>query len=1018
MRDEDEGEGLRSSATFSRRAVLRAGVLGAAAVAAGAAVAPVQAEADVTQDQPLGTGTYALDQDWLFGGVYATGSEAPGYSESGFAAITLPHTVVPLSWGNWDHTSWEQVWIYRKHFSGAAVSGGRVFVDFQGVMTNATVFLNGTQLGIHQGGYLPFCVELTEHIVAGDNVLAVQVDGTVENVPPNNAAAGAGAVDYLQPAGIYRDAALRIVPEVFVSDVFAKPTNVLTAPGLDALVTLDAGAVPSGPVTIAVALSDASATVGSAAAQVTVAQTGPTQHTVSVGPVSGIGLWSPDSPTLYTVSVTVTAPGGAAHTFTTRTGFRTAEFRVDGFYLNGARLQVFGLNRHQLFPYTGMAAPARLQRRDAEILRDDLNCNMVRCSHYPQSEWFLDACDELGLMVWEEPPGWGYVGQDEQFQALVVQNMQDLVLRDRSRPSVIVWATRLNETTTESSRSTGPANEALYRQTGQVVADEDGTRQSTGAMNDYSLSGWDQQVFAYDDYNNVNNQDARLNPPITDANGNQPPYLVSESVGALDGSPTYRWIDPASTLSLQAKLHAEVHSQAGAPGYAGLLGWAGIDYASINGANINMVAVLTGAASRIWDNLKTCGVLDPFRARKPGATVYQAQTPSGAAPVVLPALFWDAGSTPMSQAIVFTNCPGLKVSVGGSTLSASSQAAAFPHLANAPWYVNLPAVPGGDPDLLIQGLDGQGNPAGAPVQMSADTTQDRVALAVGDGAIDGDGSDATRFTFRVVDRYGNQRHGATGTAAVALSGPATLECDPTFDFGANGGVAGGFVRSQAGGSGQATVTVTVSSLPAGGRTASATVSVAPGAGPVAPVGGGGPRSLNPEPIVSPSAPPATAPPATGPPATAPPASTPPAPPGSPAAPGGAPATKRPASIRAALRRILSPQGPGSRISRLLRHGYTVTFSAPAAGRLVIGWYRVVEVRDRRPPHRRRRHQLLIAEASAHVRGPGRAKVHLRLTARGRTLLRHARHERLTAEAAFTPHGQRKVTVSRVITLRR
>ena len=127
------------------------------------------------------------------------------------------------------------------------------------------------------------------------------------------------------------------------------------------------------------------------------------------------------------------------------TGFRQASFELDGFYLNGERLQIFGLNRHQLFPYTGMAAPARLQARDAQLIKQELNCNMVRCSHYPQSPHFLDACDQLGLMVWEEPPGWQYVG-DENFDGIFLQNVHDMVIRDRNRPSVVVWGTRLNET--------------------------------------------------------------------------------------------------------------------------------------------------------------------------------------------------------------------------------------------------------------------------------------------------------------------------------------------------------------------------------------------------------------------------------------------------------------------------------------------------------------------------------------------------------------------------------------------
>jgi hypothetical protein len=100
-----------SQPTFSRRAVLRAGALGAAALAAGNVAWPLDAEADVTQETPLAQGRYTLDAGWLFGGGYAAGSEQPGYPESGFAAVCLPHTVTPLSWGYWDPASWEAQWI-------------------------------------------------------------------------------------------------------------------------------------------------------------------------------------------------------------------------------------------------------------------------------------------------------------------------------------------------------------------------------------------------------------------------------------------------------------------------------------------------------------------------------------------------------------------------------------------------------------------------------------------------------------------------------------------------------------------------------------------------------------------------------------------------------------------------------------------------------------------------------------------------------------------------------------------
>ena len=444
---------------------------------------------------PAAPGVYELNQGWLFGGAYVSGAEAPAYSESGFSEVTLPHVVTPLSWGDWDSASWETLWIYRKHVAQARAGGARVFVDFDGVMTSATVFLNGEQIAQHQGGYLPWSVELTDGLAAVDNVLAVVVDGRWSQVPPDGASGGAWAVDYLQPAGIYRDVSLRITPPVFISDVFAKPVNVLSSsPSIDVQVTISAAHIPSGPVPVTATLVDGSTQLATADATAAVTGAGDTVTTLTISGLPDVIRWSPDTPKLYQVSATIQADG-VSHTVEVNTGFREATFEDGGFYLNGERLEIFGLNRHQLFPYTGMAAPERLQRRDAERLKDELNCNMVRCSHYPQSPHFLDACDELGLMVWEEPPGWQYVG-DATFQSIVVQNVHDMVVRDRNRPSVIVWATRLNETANEP---------ALYARTRQLADTLDGSRQTTGAMSfQNTTSGWAEDVYAYDDYHSSN----------------------------------------------------------------------------------------------------------------------------------------------------------------------------------------------------------------------------------------------------------------------------------------------------------------------------------------------------------------------------------------------------------------------------------------------------------------------------------------------------------------------------------
>ena len=247
---------------LTRRALLRAGAFGGASLAFGSGVARAATTIEAKSVLPPSVAiTYDFNQGWLFGGIYRADSQTPAFDPAGFSDVTLPHTVVPLSWGNWNPSSWEQLWIYRKRFSMNALSGRRVFLDFDGVMTNASVYLNGFEVGEHLGGFLPFSVELTELLVPGENDLGVVVDGRLLDVPPLGNANGAGAVDYLMPAGIYRDVALRVVPDAYISDVFAKPVNVLTNPALAVSVTVDSLATLRDRIELTVELLDGTRTV-------------------------------------------------------------------------------------------------------------------------------------------------------------------------------------------------------------------------------------------------------------------------------------------------------------------------------------------------------------------------------------------------------------------------------------------------------------------------------------------------------------------------------------------------------------------------------------------------------------------------------------------------------------------------------------------------------------------------------------------------------------------------------------
>ena len=741
---------------------------------------------------PFGTG-------WLFGPA-AEGSSLPGFDDSGFAPVTLPHTVAPLSWQDWHPAAWERVWVYRKHFDAPDAldeAGQRVFLDVGAALTHSTVTLNGSAVGDYLGGYLPFACEITGLVRPAGNVLAVRLDSTFNlNVPPDRPApAVATSVDFWQPGGIYRDVWLRVVPAVFLADVFAKPVNVLDPAARQVVVqvTVDASAATVAPAEVAeVAVELRDSDLVLAAGRAPVAITGPGRATVTVT-LSGldeITLWDTDRPKLYHVVARLFTDGRPRHEHRVRIGFREARFALDGFYLNGRRVKLLGVNRHQFFPFAGGAMPARVQARDAEIIRRELNCTMVRCSHYPQSEAFFDACDELGLLAWEEAPGWGYLG-DASWLALASRDIGQMIVRDRNHPSIVIWGARLNET---------PNNVPFYTSTNELAHALDDSRPTAGAMAGMRLTtDYEQDVFAENDYSSVTGpggaKQPSLEPPV---DGVGRPYLVTEAVGTLSGPARfYRRTDPQAVQQGQATAHARVHAIAASDDrYCGVLAWSGFDYPSGSGGNI-------------YRGVKYTGVVDLFRLAKPGAAIYQAQVDPRVKPVIAPAFYWDFGTvspvTSLPGAMICANTDRLEVYVGGAHLcTARPDAADYGSLPYPPSFVDFRGVDGSSrPDLRIDGY--LGSDLVASRSLASDPSFDRLALVFDDHEIIGDGVDATRLVFRAVDRYGAPRPYVTGQVALSLDGPAVLVGDNPFDFGAAGGAGAVWIRSLPGSAGTVTV---------------------------------------------------------------------------------------------------------------------------------------------------------------------------------------------------------------------
>lgn len=733
--------------------------------------------------------TFALNQGWLFAGRVNAADVLPSLTDSNLEPVTLPHCVTSLSWQKWDPASWQHQWSYHRKFSlaGKLTGGERVFVEFDRVMGAATLSINGRFLPQHLGGYLPFEREITDHL-QDENVLSMEVDSRWLPIPPAGSSVGPISVDYLLPGGINGLARLRILPRMFVARAFARPVDVLsTARRLEILCTLDAGAGVSGSCRLTATLSRGTSEVSTTSQPISIGGAGEVEATLTMSHLENVQLWDVAAPHLYDLTVTLHRDGHPVHNYITRVGFREARFKLDGFFLNGKRLQLFGLNRHEIYPYAGYAMSPRTFRRDAEILRHEFNCNIVRCSHYPQSPAFLDACDELGLLVWEETPGWQYIG-DDSWQDLVVKNVEEMVLRDRNRPSVVIWGVRVNESHNDP---------ALYIRTRDLAHQLDGSRPTSGSMTSNSTVNWHQDVFAFDDYHAAPDGSVALRDPLPGV-----PFLFAEAVGQFNYPKghsfdnIYRRAGDAVIQRQQAIFHAQAHDRASSnPRCAGLIAWCAFEYASL----------LNGYAA-----VKYPGVADVFRIPKLGASFYLSQVDPKVKPVIEPNFYWDFGPDspqgPGKRAAIFSNCERLEVQVaGGPKFTLRPDSSAFPHLKYPPFFADLDIDGSRKPELRMDGF--VGNHLAISRSFSSDPASDHLSVKIDDSSIVGDGTDATRLVFQVTDKFGALRPFVHGSVKFEMDGPASLLGDNPFQLEDSGGSGAVWIKSVPRSSGKVHVTV-------------------------------------------------------------------------------------------------------------------------------------------------------------------------------------------------------------------
>ena len=400
-----------------------------------------------------------FNNNWGFYRGDLAGAERVDFNDSAFAAVTIPHTMrLEKKHANGGNAVYQGIGWYRRYFTiDKSYRGKTINIDFEGVMIDCDVYLNGKKIYTRNGGYVGFSVDITSMVKYGkSNVLSVRVSSFDNpDTPPGKPDAN---LDFHYFGGIYRDVTMRITNKLHISD--ALQANKTASGGV--FVTYPQVSTASATVNVkthVVNESDASAPTkvisklvdknGTVVAQgetdaTTIAAGGDHQFNQNLT-VANPKLWNIDSPYLYSLVSKVYNASNLVDSTTTKVGIRTIEYKPDGFYLNGQRIYLRGANRHQQFQNIGDAGSNSMQYRDALQMKEN-GFNAVRAAHYPNDPAFLDAADEIGLLVIVCQPGWQNFTNTAKFRDLTLRDTREMIRRDRNRPSVILWETSLNET--------------------------------------------------------------------------------------------------------------------------------------------------------------------------------------------------------------------------------------------------------------------------------------------------------------------------------------------------------------------------------------------------------------------------------------------------------------------------------------------------------------------------------------------------------------------------------------------
>ena len=710
-----------------------------------------------------------LDHAWSF-------RRLAGEPGGAWDTVDLPHSPFVADLDGREH--WFGECEYQRTIAlPPQAPAGRCTLYVGAAMHTAVVFMDGTECGGHSGGYLPFEVDLTGPLRDGrPHTLTLRLDNRDNpDVPPGKPYAD---LDFCWYGGLYRNVELRCYPALHITDpvgagvvagggVFVRTLAASSAAATVSVQTHvhNAGAAER-PFHLEIELLDGARVVTRVQRAGLVLAAGAAASFPVELEVAEPRLWQPDSPALYHARVTLRAPGGdPLDTRTVRFGLRRIAFsRSGGFTINGRRLRLRGTNRHQEYPGVGYAVPPAAQRRDVRRIKE-AGFDYVRLSHYPQSPDFLDACDELGVLVMNCIPGWQFMG-GERFRAACWQNARDLIRRDRNHPCVALWELSLNET---------PMDDAFMDRLHAIGHEEyPGDQMFTcGWLDRYDVFTHSRQ---HGEIHRWRNGDKAL---VIAEYGDWEFYASNHGFDQKTGAGVYAsW------------RHAR---QRRAAGERGLRQQAHNHLIALNDT-LSSPAVIDSQWSmfdyaRGYDpNRAACGVMDIFRLPKFTYYFYRSQREAAEAgagwtggPVVFIASHWTSASD--LRVPVFTNCEEIELSLNGVPLGRQAPARDRPeqHLSHPPCEYELPAFQPGE--LKATGFIG-GQPVashcvttpGAPERLVLDV--DTAGLAAEPGA-----ADVLIAHARVLDAAGTLCVGDVSPVAFTVEGeagivgPATVETE-------------------------------------------------------------------------------------------------------------------------------------------------------------------------------------------------------------------------------------------------